>query len=65
MNIWINGTQTVLEQSCPLSTLLVDLEISGRFAVEINGEIVPRNSFNSKVISENDKVEIVKAIGGG
>lgn len=65
MNIWINGTQTILEENCRLSTLLVDLEISGRFAVEINGEIVPRNSFNSKVISENDKVEIVKAIGGG
>lgn len=65
MKIWINGTQTILVQRYPLGSLLADLAISGRFAVEINGEIVPRNSFESRILCENDKVEIVKAIGGG
>ena len=36
-----------------------------RLAVEINLDIVPRSQFDSYVLSAGDKVEIVRAIGGG
>ncbi len=65
MKIWVNGTETFLKKKCLVSTLLAHLKVSGRFAVEINGKIVPRNTFDSVLISEDDKIEIVKAIGGG
>lgn len=65
MKIWVNGTETFLKKKCAVSSLLAHLNVSGRFAVEINGKIVPRNNFDSVIISEDDRVEIVKAIGGG
>ena len=54
-----------VERDYLLVTLLNDLEVKGRFAIEINGEIIPRASFQSRIISENDKLEIVVAVGGG
>lgn len=65
MKIWINGLEKEVERDYLLVTLLNDLEVKGRFAVEINGEIVPRASFQSRIILENDKLEIVVAVGGG
>ena len=35
------------------------------FAVEINGEIVPSAKFSDYSIQENDKIEIISAVGGG
>ena len=36
-----------------------------RFAVEINDEIIPRGDHATHTLSDNDKIEIVHAIGGG
>ena len=36
-----------------------------RFAVEVNGEIVPASQHASHELLSGDKVEIVGAIGGG
>lgn len=65
MKIWINGLEKEVERDYLLVTLLNDLEVKGRFAIEINGEIIPRASFQSRIILENDKLEIVVAVGGG
>ncbi|EAH4571250.1 sulfur carrier protein ThiS [Campylobacter sp. 2352 PW] len=34
-------------------------------ALEINGEIIPRDKFENLILKENDKVEIVTFVGGG
>ena len=34
-------------------------------ALELNGEIVPRSEFESLILKENDKAEIVNCVGGG
>ena len=65
MKIWINGFEKQVEKDCLLARLISEIEIEGRFAVEINGEIIPRASFQSRIILENDKLEIVTAVGGG
>ena len=65
MKIWINGMEKEDEKDCLLARLIAEMEIKGRFAVEINGEIIPRAFFQTRVISENDKLEIVTAVGGG
>lgn len=36
-----------------------------RIAVELNGEILPKSSFKSTIISSSDKIEIVAFVGGG
>ena len=36
-----------------------------RIAVELNGEILPKNKYNQTVIKKDDNVEIVSFVGGG
>ncbi|STA74877.1 thiamine biosynthesis protein ThiS [Campylobacter lari] len=34
-------------------------------ALELNGEIIPRDKFKNLILKENDKAEIVTFVGGG
>jgi len=36
-----------------------------RLAVEMNSTIVPRSQFETRILTQGDKIEIVQAIGGG
>ena len=64
--ISINGKTRTLEAELSLQDLLQDLGMTtGRIAVELNGNIVPRGQFSSQLISNLDRIEIVQAIGGG
>ena len=66
MDLTVNGKQQRLEGGDTLSALLQQLAITdGRFAVEVNGEIVPKSQHQGYVLQDNDAVEIVRAIGGG
>lgn len=66
MNVTINGEKHCLESGTNLLNLLLTLELEGkRLAIEVNRDIVPRSKFAEYRLSENDRVEIVHAIGGG
>jgi len=66
MNISINGEQRTLEEGLTLQQLIAMLELENkRLAIEVNQEIVPRSEHASYTLKQNDKVEIVQAIGGG
>lgn len=45
--------------------LVASLSLEGRFAVERNGELVPRSQFAEVPVHEGDRIEVVRAIGGG
>lgn len=66
MEILLNGESTTLPEKI---TALQLLEIAGladnRVAMEVNCEIVPRSAYGTHCIQTGDKVEIVRAIGGG
>ena len=36
-----------------------------KIAIEVNGVILPKNSYKNKKVKNNDKIEIVQFIGGG
>lgn len=36
-----------------------------RIAIEKNGEIVPKSTYSSEILQDNDSVEIVNFVGGG
>ena len=36
-----------------------------KIAIELNGEILPKNHFKKKKLKNNDRIEIVHFIGGG
>ena len=62
----VNGAPLVFEQAPSLVQLLEHLDLIGkRIAVERNGEIVPRSRFPETVLADDDKLEIVVAVGGG
>ncbi len=66
MNIVLNGASHALPESAHLGDLLAQLGLSGqRLAIELNGDIVPRSQHESTLLKDGDKVEIVRAIGGG
>ncbi|OGT83034.1 MAG: thiamine biosynthesis protein ThiS [Gammaproteobacteria bacterium RIFCSPLOWO2_12_FULL_52_10] len=65
MLVIINGVETELADTVTVANLLKQLELTGRIAVELNKQIVPRSEFESRLINNGDMIEIVHAIGGG
>jgi len=62
----VNGESLELDASATVVHLTNSMELQGkRFAVEVNGEIIPASQHASHALSSGDKVEIVGAIGGG
>jgi sulfur carrier protein len=67
MNISINGNIKQFDSAnMTISALVVTLNLTGkRLAIEKNGEIVPRSQFDTEMLNDGDKLEIVGAVGGG
>jgi sulfur carrier protein len=66
MNITVNGESRSLQPGTSLAELVEKLGLEGkRIAVEVNRDIVPRSEYRDFRLSDNDKIEIVNAIGGG
>ena len=66
MQIFLNGEAKALGAAISVAGLLKDLGIEGRkVAVERNLEIVPKSAFETTLIADGDRLEIVHFIGGG
>ena len=47
-------------------SLVNELSLSaGRYAVEVNGELVPKSQLDQTPIKEGMVIEVVQAVGGG
>jgi sulfur carrier protein len=66
MNIQLNGNIQQFDEHLTAAQLVEKLGLQGRrIAMEVNQEIVPRSQFETFNFHENDKVEIIHAVGGG
>jgi len=66
MNITLNGKPHTIENPCTIEQLIEQLDLAGkRVAVEVNLDIIPRSEHAQHQLQEDDKVEVVHAIGGG
>jgi thiamine biosynthesis protein ThiS len=67
MNLVINGEQRSMDLARPtLAAALNQLRVPfERTAVELNGQVVERMEYDSVVLKENDRLEIVTFVGGG
>ena len=65
MEVIINGEPYSLDQDCNIDKLISTLQLDGKFAIELNQNIIPRSEFINTQLQQGDKVEIVQAIGGG
>jgi sulfur carrier protein len=66
MQVMINGKPETIERGETVSELLERLDIpSAGTAVAIGDSIVSREAHATRRISEGERVEIIRAIGGG
>jgi sulfur carrier protein len=67
MNVVVNGTPSDIPPKTTVTKLVENLgRDTGRgVAVAINGEVVARGRWDQTMLSEDDRVEVLSAIGGG
>ncbi|MET0067388.1 MAG: sulfur carrier protein ThiS [Candidatus Thiodiazotropha sp.] len=66
MQIYLNGTEKQIPDELDMSGLIELLDLQGqRIAVEVNEELVPRSTFPGHRLQDQDRVEIIHAVGGG
>lgn len=65
LSITVNG-ETVAKDTLSVSELLADMGYKTRFiAVELNGEILKKDHYDSTLLKDGDKLEVVNFVGGG
>jgi len=66
MKIILNGNDLSLDENSTLQSLIEQQGLAGkRLAAEVNLEIIPKAEHPNYILKDQDKVEIVHAIGGG
>jgi len=66
MKATINGVSRELPDGLTIATLLESLgTVRTGIAVACNDSVVPRTQYDSSVIGDGDRVEIIKAVAGG
>lgn len=65
MELILNGERRSLSMASTVAALVSELNLQGRFAIEVNGEIVKRSHYTERRLDAEDVIEIVRAIGGG
>lgn len=66
MEILVNGASREVPEGISAAQLVAVLGLTGqRLAMEVNREIIPRSTFETHRLQPGDRIEIVRAIGGG
>lgn len=69
MKISVNGQQTSVEEAITVSDLLAFLHgadtTTRGVAVALNGEVVSRSRWDESTLEEGDRLEVLRAVGGG
>jgi sulfur carrier protein len=66
LSIVVNGSSRVCTDRATVADLIHELALEGkRVAVERNGEIVPKSRLAHTLLANGDRIEVVRAVGGG
>ncbi len=66
MNITVNGDEIEIKDSATVEDLIIHLSLTTkRLAVEVNQNIISKSRHSETLLSANDTIEIIHAIGGG
>ena len=66
MQIELNGKPHPLPDGTTLEQLIAGLSLAGKaVAVAVNRQVVPGARWPTHALAEADKVDVVRAIGGG
>ena len=65
-DIELNGAPATVPDGRDLATLVADLGLQGQaLALAVNRDVIPRQRWSGHLLQAGDKVDIVRAIGGG
>lgn len=65
MKVFVNGELREVEITT-LAELITDLDLPvARIAIELNREVVRRSEWDSTMLKDEDRIEIVHFVGGG
>jgi sulfur carrier protein len=66
LDIFLNGEPHLVPDRHTLRALIADLDLEHQaLALAVNREVVPRQRWDERLLQANDKVDVVRAIGGG
>lgn len=69
MTVFVNGDPRTLSEKATVADLVAASGASARngrgVAVALNGEVVARSQWETTALKEDDRIEILEAIGGG
>ncbi len=66
MIVFVNGKKLVIEDSVTAENLIIQLNYQDqRIALEVNEAIISKSKHAEFELNANDKIEIIKAVGGG
>lgn len=66
LTLQINGEQKQFPPDINVAGLVAAMPLTGkRYAIELNGQIVPKGSHATTHLQDGDKLEVVVAVGGG
>lgn len=66
VEIFVNGEKRPMTEPPTVVALLRELGLTeARVAVAVNRQVIPRSRHDKYRLQDNDRVEIVRAIGGG
>jgi sulfur carrier protein len=66
MELWVNGLSEPLEQSISLMDYLIKAELPlEQLVVEHNRRIIPAEQYQSQLLNDQDRIEILRLVGGG
>jgi sulfur carrier protein len=67
VNVTVNGEAQELADGAHVADVVAELAGDRKtgIAVALNGEIVPRSAWTAVALDEDDRLEVLSAIGGG
>ena len=66
MDILLNQKIFSVMYNISITNLLKEVDVDSKYiAIEVNGEIIPKSKYDDCLLKNNDKVEIITAVGGG
>jgi sulfur carrier protein len=66
ITIVFNGHDRQVSGGVTVEQLLKEADINSRFvAIELNGEILPRQQCSVRILAPRDIIEVVTLVGGG
>lgn len=65
MTLLVNGERREVADGLTVASLVTELGIRGRVAVELNGEVLRQAQHPDVRLREGDTLEVVTFVGGG